>query len=90
MRHHHRVAYFTASGCHAIRTFELGANDLKFPVIPRVGLAVPQVPRLVLVLSFSRTMSNSATACAYVGGPPMNIDISGIGFRVSFYLQTWG
>ncbi|KAJ6549848.1 hypothetical protein B0H19DRAFT_1159882 [Mycena capillaripes] len=30
-------------------------------------------------------MSNS---CAYIGGPPMNTDISGIGVRVSFYLQT--
>ncbi|KZP15426.1 hypothetical protein FIBSPDRAFT_81626 [Athelia psychrophila] len=33
-------------------------------------------------------MSNSATTCAYVGGPPMNTDISGVGVRVSFYLQT--
>ncbi|KAJ6542537.1 hypothetical protein DFH09DRAFT_1173928 [Mycena vulgaris] len=27
-------------------------------------------------------------ACNYAGGPPMNTDISGIGVRVSFYLQT--
>ncbi|KAJ7759520.1 hypothetical protein B0H16DRAFT_1884890 [Mycena metata] len=27
-------------------------------------------------------------SCAYIGGPPLNTDISGIGVRVSFYLQT--
>ncbi|KAJ7149169.1 hypothetical protein C8R43DRAFT_1007404 [Mycena crocata] len=29
-----------------------------------------------------------ATSCIHGGGPPMNTDISGIGVRVSFYLQT--
>jgi hypothetical protein len=33
----------------------------------------------------SPSMSDS---CANSGGPPMNTDISGIGVRVSFYLQT--
>ncbi|KZP08197.1 hypothetical protein FIBSPDRAFT_1052534 [Athelia psychrophila] len=36
-------------------------------------------------------MSNSAAAsiiCAYEGAPPMNTDISGVGVRISFYLQT--
>ncbi|KAJ7759549.1 hypothetical protein B0H16DRAFT_593764 [Mycena metata] len=27
-------------------------------------------------------------SCAYIGGPPLNTDISGIGVRLSFYLQT--
>jgi hypothetical protein len=26
--------------------------------------------------------------CPYSGGPPMNNDVSGIGVRISFYLQT--
>ncbi|KAJ7797269.1 hypothetical protein B0H14DRAFT_2912188, partial [Mycena olivaceomarginata] len=43
------------------------------------GLRQPLVPHS------SSSMSDS---CAYIGGPPLKTDISGIGVRVSFYLQT--
>ncbi|KIM74202.1 hypothetical protein PILCRDRAFT_828496 [Piloderma croceum F 1598] len=33
-------------------------------------------------------MSNTQNVCQYTNGPPMNTDISGIGVRISFYLQT--
>ncbi|PVF96966.1 hypothetical protein CPB86DRAFT_786453 [Serendipita vermifera] len=33
-------------------------------------------------------MSESGRICVNNGGPPMNMDVSGIGVRVSFYLQT--
>lgn len=29
-----------------------------------------------------------SSICPYNGGPTMNMDLSGIGVRVSFYLQT--
>jgi hypothetical protein len=33
-------------------------------------------------------MATIELACMSTGGPPMNTDVSGIGVRVSFYLQT--
>ena len=31
---------------------------------------------------------DTAAICLHGGGPPMNTDVSGIGVRISFYLQT--
>ena len=33
-------------------------------------------------------MRDIALLCPYVGGPPLNTDVSGIGVRISFYVQT--
>ena len=30
----------------------------------------------------------ASSVCQFPGGPPLNTDISGVGVRISFYLQT--
>jgi hypothetical protein len=47
-----------------------------------------QTPSVPSQLSITMTDTVAHSACQYAGGPPMNTDISGIGVRISFYLQT--
>lgn len=34
------------------------------------------------------SLADASPGCIYPGGPPLNLDVSGIGVRISFYLQT--
>ncbi|CAK5271571.1 unnamed protein product [Mycena citricolor] len=46
------------------------------------------VARLPISTSFAHSMAQSQLSCPYGGGPPTNTDVSGVGVRFSFYLQT--
>ncbi|CAK5270680.1 unnamed protein product, partial [Mycena citricolor] len=46
------------------------------------------VARLPISPSFAHSMAQSQLSCPYGGGPPTNTDVSGVGVRFSFYLQT--